>query len=148
MAKGNKHQQMFMIGAGALVVLAAAGLGVSEVMTARSEAAALAAAWAVTGPACPTADHPTPPPRSSLYEGVTFSRQVGGQVSCNTLQQDGAAVPACMFIGPGALRVATPAGVFDYAPGAGVSATVFVRDGQPECVTAINQNMFAVGGAR
>ena len=44
MAKGNKHQQLFMIAAGALVVLAAAGLGVSEVMTARSEAAALAAA--------------------------------------------------------------------------------------------------------
>lgn len=148
MAKDNKHQRVFMTGAAVLVVLAIGGMTLSEFLTARREAAALAAAWDVTGPTCPTTNHAVAPARNTVYEGVTFQRQVGGQVNCNILQQDGAAVPACMFVGPGALRVTTTAGIFDFAPGAGAPVTIFVRNGQPECLLAINQGMFAVGGAR
>ena len=141
MARDNKHQKMFMIGAAVLVVLAYGGLTLSEFLSARREAAALAAAWAVTGPPCPTANLAAAPPRSIDYEGVTFSRERSGGANYNVLEGG----PAGMFITPGNVRVVTTAGTFDYAPGAGRSVTIRVRDGQPECVIGVNQAMFNLG---
>jgi hypothetical protein len=78
------------------------------------------------------------------YEGASIARQVAGAVNCNTIHENGngAELKICQFIGPGALRVTTPKGSYDFAPGSGVDASLVIRDDVPSCVLHINPALF------
>jgi hypothetical protein len=141
-AKGKSKNQL-MIAGGVLAVLVIGGITVFEMQSAKREAEAKTALWTVQGATCPTGNHATPPPRGLAHEGATFLRQRASAVNCDVIQENGAQVPVCMFIGPGALRVTTESGTTDYAPPAGQNVTVYVRGGQPTCVMNYNQAVFA-----
>jgi hypothetical protein len=128
---------------GVVVVAAIAAFVVHNQNAKRRETAAVAAAWTVTGEPCPTTTLAAAPPRGLVYEAVTFSRDKGA-INCNTIQPGGTGTetPVCMFMGPGNLRIATATTTVDYAPPAGVPATVTIRDGKPECVMHFNRALF------
>jgi hypothetical protein len=148
MAEQHKRKRpiggMIKIGA---VVLFVVLVGVSSLLhlrSAKKEAAEIAAAWTVTGPACPT---PAPgavvaPPAKALQymEGVTIAREMG-PISCNTIREggEGPEVPVCMLLGPRTTRVTTAKGTFDFVPPPGENVSIYIRDGEPSCVMNINR---------
>jgi hypothetical protein len=142
--KEAKAKLVKIVVAAVLVVLIGGAFVYSKVKE-RKETAAIAAAWTVTGEPCPTvAAAAAPPIKGLVYEGVTFQRDKGA-INCNSIQPGGtgAAVPVCMFMGPGNLRIATATTTVNYAPPAGVPATVSIREGgKPECVMHFNRALF------
>ena len=143
--KSNKNA--IRIAVGVVLVLIVGGVSAVEMMSKRREAAETAAAWQITGNACPTpaaGAAPTSLPRQMVYQEVMIAREVGGGANCNTIQENGngAELKICQFIGPGALRVTTAKGTYDFAPRRGENASIVVRDDTPTCLLHINQALF------
>jgi hypothetical protein len=142
--KSNANAVRIVIAA--VVVVLIAGYAVMTMQRNHREAVATAAAWMITGPACPT---PAAGARPSLshqtnFEEVAIAREVGGAATCNTIRENGngEALTICQFIAPGALRVTTAKGTFDFAPPHGIDASVVVRGGVPACVLHVNPALF------
>lgn len=145
MARADKaaKKKLLMIVGAVVVVAAMGGIFLFEKQNAQKEAAALTAAWTVTGEPCPVAAPGGPTPtRESQFGGAAFVRERASAVNCQLIQKDGEETTACMFIGPGALRVVTEAGTVNYAPPAGVDATVYARPSGSQCVLGINRALF------
>lgn len=143
MSKKRGKSNLMAIGAAGFVVLALGGVTVVELMNSRKEAKEAAALWTVAGPQCPALAAgvaPPPMPKAVEREGVTIRREMG-PVSCNTIKEGGTGAPVevCMLLGPKTTRVTTSKGTFDYAPPAGENVSIYVRDGEPSCVMAINR---------
>jgi len=140
MARKSDPKKVLMIAGAVILVLAIGGIVVASKQKAAKEAADLAAAWTVTGEPCPTAAPGGPvPSRESQFGGAAFVRERASAVNCQIIQKDGAETTVCMFIGPGALKVVTEAGTVDYAPPAGVDATVYAKTTGSQCVLGINR---------
>ncbi|WP_309092744.1 hypothetical protein [Phenylobacterium sp.] len=98
------------------------------------------AAWdGITGPACPTAEAPSPklvgrrPLKDFTYGDVTFERR-HGHASCAGFRDDGEVYRICQFNAPSVLRVTTPKGTVVFEPGPVRPTTVTIRDGVATCV--------------
>jgi len=110
----------------------------------RQHAIEEAAAWAITGPPCPTLtlaefqSAPRAPFEGFTYEGVGFDRQFG-HVSCNAVVNNGGrgsgTFPECQFTSAGVVKISTQRGDVYYSTGSQPS-TVAVRQDQPSCVLA------------
>ena len=128
MAGKSNSKKLLTIAGAVLLVAVVGGLFLFEKQNAAKEAAALAAAWTVKGEPCPTAaPGAINPTRESQFGGAAFVRERASAVNCQLIQVEGEEVTACMFVGPGGLKVVTEAGTTDYAPPAGVDATVHAR---------------------
>lgn len=146
MAK-KSNANLIRIAVAVVVVLLVAGFTLFELQISRREAAETAAAWQITGRACPTPAPGAAPrtlPRQMVYQEVTIARQVGGGANCNTIRENGNGeeLKICQFIVPGALRVTTAKGTYHFAPRPGENASIVVRADEPTCVLHINQALF------
>lgn len=131
----------------AVFAIVAIGLVVMQTQAARKVAAETAAAWMITGPACPVpaTGAPTPPlTHPNALEDAAIVREVQGAVACNTIKEngDGATLGICQYIAPGAMKITTPKGTYSFAPPRGVDASLIVRDGVPSCVEHANPDLF------
>jgi hypothetical protein len=99
--------------------------------------------WTISGPPCPLVDEAEYQLRGGARAkkatdfAFKFTR-LYGDVACTWLgDKDLAASKAfvvCQFSGPNVVKVETPKGVFNYAPGVGKPIAVEVRQGEPRCV--------------
>jgi hypothetical protein len=105
--------------------------------------AARLSTWTISGPPCPLVDEAEYQLRGGARAKKTtdfafkFTR-LYGDVACTWLgAKDLTASKAfvvCQFSGPNVVRVETPKGVFNYAPGVGRPIAIEVRQGEPRCV--------------
>lgn len=109
----------------------------------RDTSVALAKAWKIEGPPCPSLTRAEFEARGYKarntfdYDDLTMARKAGN-ASCADIQQSGGKGlfhdQECQFTSPAALIITTKKGVFFYVPEAGQPATVVVHDGTPQCV--------------
>jgi hypothetical protein len=128
---------------GAVIASAAlAGVLAYNFVQTRDKDVAVAQAWKIDGPPCPSLTKVEftargyKAPKSFDYDDVTIARKAGN-VSCQDLKRAGMGLghdQACQFTGPAALVVTTRKGEFFYVPEVGKPATVFVHDGAPRCI--------------
>ena len=131
------------IGIAVAVVVGAVGIWLYEGQAARKVARETAAAWMITGAACPVPapGAATPPlPKTMAFDEVAIAREVSGVAACNTIKEngDGAPLTICQFFTPGAMKVTTTKGTNSFAPARGVDASIVVRDAVPSCVLHVN----------
>jgi hypothetical protein len=148
----KSNTKLVQIGAAVVAVVVAAGFALHARQEARKAAADMAATWMITGQACPVAasDADLPPlPKTMDLEEVHIAREVGGAVACNTIKENGVGpeLAICQFITPGALRVATPKGVYRFTPPHGVDSSIILREQVPSCVQHINPALFNLPSA-
>ena len=140
MARKGGSKTILMIVGGVVLLSVVGGVVVVSRQNAAREAAELTAQWTVAGEPCPAAVAGGPvPTRQSNFGGAAFVRERASAVNCQLIQKDGGETAACMFVGPGALKVVTQAGTADYAPPAGVDATVYATAAGSQCVLGINR---------
>jgi len=143
MARKGDSKKILMIVGGIVLVAVIGGVTFVSRQNAAREATELTALWTVSGEPCPTAAPGGPDPtRESQFGGAAFVRERASAVNCHLIQKDGGETAACMFIGPGALKVVTEAGTTDYAPPAGIDATVYAKPTGSQCVLGINRAVF------
>ena len=99
--------------------------------------------WTLSGAACPGSVAEVAPTQSgSKYREIEFGgnhfRRRFGHVACSYVETAFRPVPVCQFTAPGEMRVVTPRGIFNFAPGVGKKATVAVRSGVAQCVLSGN----------
>ena len=109
----------------------------------RGASVALARAWKIDGPPCPSLTRAEfeakgyKAPKTFDYDELSMARKAGN-ASCSDIQQNGGKGvfhdQECQFTGPAALIITTKKGVFFYVPEVGQPATVVVHDGTPQCV--------------
>ncbi|OYX31160.1 MAG: hypothetical protein B7Y99_10625 [Caulobacterales bacterium 32-69-10] len=146
MAK-KSNAKLVRIGIVAVFGVVAVGLAVTQMQAAKKVAAETAAAWMITGAACPV---PAPgaglPPLThpNALEDAAILREVHGAVACNTVKEngDGDTLGICQYITPGAMKVTTAKGTYSFQPPRGVDASLIVRDGVPSCVQHVNPALF------
>ncbi|HTI67572.1 MAG TPA: hypothetical protein VL460_08535 [Caulobacteraceae bacterium] len=139
----KSNANLIRIGLVGMVVLLAGGFWLHELQEGRKATAATAAAWMITGPACPSPapGAATPPlPKQMAFDEVAIAREVGGTAACNTIKENGngATLTICQFFAPGAIKVTTKKGTYSFAPERGVDASLVVRDDVPSCVLHVN----------
>jgi len=129
---------------GALVASGAvAGLLAYNYVQHRDTSVALAKAWKIDGPPCPSLTKAEfeaqgyKAPKTFDYDDLTMARKAGN-ASCSDIKQNGGKGvfhdQECQFTGPAALIITTRKGEFFYVPEVGQPATVVVHDGAPQCV--------------
>lgn len=129
---------------GALVISGAlAAVLVFNFVQHRDTSVALAKAWKIGGPPCPSLTRAAfeakgyKAPKTFAYDDLTMSRKAG-HASCTDIQQNGGKGvfhdQECQFTGPAALIITTKKGAFFYVPEVGQPATVVVHDGTPQCI--------------
>ena len=109
----------------------------------QAKAVALAQAWTVTGPPCPSlapaaaAALPDPPQTAFDDYDIHFAR-ASGAVSCMLIKSDGGRgmddVAVCKFNSPQALEIKTGSADAAFGPGLYHGVFVTVAHGQPRCV--------------
>lgn len=97
--------------------------------------------WTISGPPCPASDgFPVSSSRSPKVHEIEFGGNTlvrrFGYVTCSYVDAIRHPMAVCQFSAPGALRVVTTKGTFNFAPGIGQRATITVRGGIPQCVVA------------
>src|SRR3546814_137988 len=108
---------------------------------------AIAEAWRIEGPPCPSLSEAAftaqgyKALKSFDYDDIVIARHAGA-ASCQDLKRNGGTGlfhdQACQFTGPATLIVTTKKGRFFYVPGAGRQATLYVHEGVPRCVLGGN----------
>jgi hypothetical protein len=145
---GREYSRVRRIGVAHVIAAVVASAAVAGVLAynfvqTRDKNVAVAEAWKIDGPPCPSltkaqfAAQGYKAPKSFDYDDVTIARKAGN-VSCQDVKRNGGAGllhdQACQFTGPAALVVTTRKGEFFYVPEVGHPATVYVHDGAPRCV--------------
>jgi hypothetical protein len=127
----------------------------------RAKAIALARAWTVAGPPCPSL---TPaaaaklenPPLIAFDDYDDHFARASGAVSCNMIKDDGGrgleAMPVCKFNSPQTLEIKTAKADVAFGPGLYRGVIVTVRHGMPTCVVVPRERQadmmseFSAGG--
>ena len=145
---GREYSRVQRIGVAHVIAAVVASAAIAGVLAynfvqTRDKNVAVAEAWKIDGPPCPSltkaqfAAQGYKAPKSFDYDDVTIARKAGN-VSCQDVKRNGGTGllhdQACQFTGPAALIVTTRKGEFFYVPEAGQPATVYVHDGAPRCV--------------
>jgi hypothetical protein len=145
---GREYKRVRRIGVAHVVAAVVASAAVAGVLAynfvqTRDKNVAVAQAWKIDGPPCPSltkaefAAQGYKAPKSFDYDDVTIARKAGN-VSCQDVKRSGGKGllhdQVCQFTGPAALVVTTKKGEFFYVPEVGKPATVYVHDGAPRCV--------------
>jgi len=127
-----------------LALVAVLGIGGTTFVVAQAskhdatmaEARNNAADWTIAGEPCPAGAADQPPARyQDAFNSLTVGRRFG-HAECRFVVTSSGKAEVCQFSGPAHLEVATAKGVYRFAPGVGVPATVSVIKGEAKCVLA------------